>query len=145
MFGVTNPDEKSFKDGVWGHDGSVWRKLALLWGYTDHWSENLGATKEGDGTYTKTSTAVPAGYVYVVSVISLVNGSGSRGQVNISVVVSGVTVFLHVKVTPAVNIPELFSGNLVLGEGDYVEAKQYSCLNNDVILAGVVGYKMKVT
>ena len=127
-----------------GYDGTLWRKQPLVWGYSDHWSEDLGGTQSNGGTYSKISTPVPAGYVYVASAISYVNDTGSRGQLNITALVNGVNVYLLVNTGPTQSIPDVFLGNLVLGEGDTVRVRQYSCLDNDVILAGVIGYLMKL-
>ena len=68
MSGPTAPAEAHFDKGSWGWDLTQWRKLGLLWGYTDrlaerafdlddenerHWMEyNLdGLFAEVNGTY----------------------------------------------------------------------------------------------
>jgi len=142
--GPTNPSEAYFDKGLWGYDGSQWRKLQLVFGYYDRWAEGLGGTKSGDGTYVKSSAAVPAGYVYVVQGISLINGSGARGPVLLHYRAGAVDVVVGFDDAPLIYQPTLFTGVLVLKEGDYVMVEQASCLNGDVLTGGVCGYKMRV-
>ena len=62
---ITNPTEIYFKDGLWGHDGTQWRRLNLLWGYYDQWTDRVAVTSTGEENTSAFTTAVPAGYVYV--------------------------------------------------------------------------------
>jgi len=145
MSGPTDPAEAHFDKGLWGFDGSEWQKLGLIWGYYDRWGEDLGATKSGDGTYNAITTAVPAGYVYVLQGISLVNISGARGMMRFYAEVGVPYYTVAVSVTPAQYVPLVFVGNGVLKAGDSVVVNQLSCLNGDVLYGGVWGYKMKLS
>jgi len=144
MFGVTNPSEATFKNGLWGFDGSVWRKLALLFGYTDRWTHVLSETKSGDGQYSKSSTAVPAGYVYIIQIAWIKNETGARGAMYFRPYNGSDYLPVAGVVAPLQNQIATLYGPIVLKEGDFLNLAQDSCLNGDQIMAGVWGYKMKV-
>uniref|UniRef100_A0A6M3LHY9 Uncharacterized protein n=1 Tax=viral metagenome TaxID=1070528 RepID=A0A6M3LHY9_9ZZZZ len=144
MSGPTDPAEAHFDKGLWGYDGSEWRKLQLLWGYYDRWQEYLGETKSGDGHFTVSCAAVPAGYVYVLQMATLVNDTGARGAVRIWARTGSSLFFLVGKVTPAQYEPLVWTGALALKAGDYVQLQQLSCQDGDMIYCGVWGYKMRI-
>ena len=145
MNGVTNPAEEYFKDGTWSWNGSVWVKDNLPFGYRDRWAEQIGGTKSGDGAWYAATAAVPAGYVYVAQFMFLRNSSGARGARYFAFKSGASSFFVGYTLTPAINIPDIWSGAVLLKEGDTIYMYQSSCLDGDVILAGAWGYKMKVT
>jgi len=141
---ITDPTEAYFKDGGWGWDLTRWRKLALLFGYTDRWAENLGTAAAPGGTYTGAGTAVPAGYVYVLQALSIANNTGARGMSRVWIRSATYFCFLGCVATPAQYEPCYFSGAIVLKEGDYAVVQQADAVAGDVIYAAAVGYKMKI-
>lgn len=144
MPGITNPAEPFFKDGVWGWDDTVWRKLALLWGYTDRWEEDLGEAGVAAGHWTTSSTAVPAGYVYKLELAVLSNGSGARGLATISVHGAANAYVVKYSVGLAQYEPHLLTGAFTLKEGDKIDFRMNNCLVGDLLYAGVWGYKMAI-
>jgi len=116
----------------------------VLWGYAGQWSERLDEEKDGDGTFVKTSAAVPVGYVYVLQSAFLVNTSGPRGhtyiQVNDGV---GLHYLEHSNSLPMYN-PLTFNGQVALKEGDTVRFSMQACIDGDDLRLGVLGYKMKI-
>jgi hypothetical protein len=144
MTGPTNPSEVYFDKGLWGFDGTQWRRLNLLFGYYDRYVENLGNTNAPSGTYTKNGTSVPSGQIWVVNCIGFVNATGARGQVALVVVAGGVTCYLKTNPTPTTGVPDIVTGNFVLKSGDYVLVQQYSVVSGDYLIAYALGYKMKV-
>ena len=52
-----------------------------LFAVNDRWNEWLGGTQSGAGAYTKSSTAVPAGYIYVLQFVFMSNQTGARGRI----------------------------------------------------------------
>jgi len=144
MSGPTDPSEAHFDKGQWGFDGTVWRRLQLLWGYYDRWAEDLGGTKSGAGTYQAQTTVVPAGYVYVLQCVSLVNDGGSRGRTRFFLMGGVNYVCLAAAVTPAQFVPLVWNGGVPLKEGDSVLVQMVSCLDADVLYGGAWGYKMRV-
>jgi len=143
--GITNPTEEYFKDGAWGWDGTQWRKLALLWGYTERYAENLGGTKSGDGTYEQSGTVVPSGEVWVVECISLYNHSGARGAIALQVNDGTTNYAVTRNLTPVQYELVSFIGRLTLEAGDKVLVQQSACLDGDVLRGVAWGYKMAVT
>jgi hypothetical protein len=145
MSGITNPAEEYFKDGLWGWNGSKWKKLALLLGYTDRWAEDAAGIKSGAGTYQYDTAAVPSGYVYVAAVVSLLNITGARGMCRLFAMGGANYVCLAATVTPAQYVPTIFTGMITLKEGDYLRLTQLSCQDGDVLYGGVYGYKMAIS
>jgi len=143
--GITQPVEEYFKDGQWGWDGTRWRKLALLWGYTDRWSEYLGGSKSGDGTWVQSSTVVPAGYVYQVQFIAIANNNRDPAFIRIAYYDGANYYFVAYDSSPARYVPLVVTVPGVLKAGDRVRVTVSGCLDGDVLQGGVWGYKMAVT
>ena len=144
MSGPTDPAEEHFDKGSWGYDGTLWRKLPLLWGYSDRYFENLGTASAPSTTYYKEGTAVPAGEVWVISTIGLMNETRNGGPVLMWVRAVGIACFVYVNVAPVQLVPNLANISVVLKEGDMVGVQQYSVSVGDQIGAYVLGYKMKI-
>ena len=144
MSGPTDPTEAHFDKGTWGFDGTVWRKLPMVWGYSALWDEDLGGTA-ADVFYSAQTAAIPATEVRVLQAVSVRNTTRSCGPVVIYMTrPSGALVACGYVASLNTNIPLLVTGTFALGAGDvlwvYVAATQV----NDVIQAGVVGYKMAI-
>jgi len=127
-----------------GWDGSAWRKLSLVFGYSERLYEDLGGTQSGAGDYGKHSTAVPAGEIHIVQAITIRNETGARGRAQIHTRANGTFILLASLVTPVRYEPVEFAGPLCLAEGDQIYVIQYSCLDSDGIVSGLWGYKMKI-
>jgi len=130
--------------GAHGWDGAAWHKLPLIWGYSDRWLDDISFTMTEDAAFSKITTPVPAGYVYVLQVASLTNDTGARGMARIFVRHTAEWFALAYTLTPARYEPTVARGPIVLKEGDRVVMQQSGCLTNDVVYAYVWGYKMKV-
>ena len=144
MPGITNPAEAFFKDGAWGWDLSAWHKLAMLWGYTDRWAEWLGKTMTADEDFSEVTVAVPAGYVYVLQLAFIRNAIHARGTMSIRLVVAGTDYIVKLDTAPVATVPMLLVGEFAMKDGDKVRIIHADCLTDDVIDAGVWGYKMKI-
>jgi len=144
MSGITNPAEPYFKDGLWGWDGTVWRKLPLVWGYSSQVAETLGETKDGNGDFTADSATVAEGEVWVVQHVFLVNWSGVRGGIYLEAIISGGIYLLAHQEVPVARTGVYWTGELTLKEDDGIRVVQAGCVDKDVIWAGVVGYKMGI-
>jgi len=142
--GITDPAQEYFKDGGWGWTGTAWVKLGLLWGYYDRLAEDLGDLNPGAGSYTKYSTAVPAGEVHVIRGISYMNNSGARGALDFRAYFGALFTFLYAAPVPGASTPHFISCDFVLKEGDRVRVNQASVVAGDDIYSAVWGYKMKV-
>ena len=142
--GITNPAEPFFKDGQWGWDGTLWRKLPMVWGYSDRYFEDLGGTQENGGTYSAYGTEVPPGEVWVIQSMRLTNITGARGYINFYAYAGAASHVLYYRKTPAVGEYDFWEGAVALKAGDKVRVIQASCLDDDVLYGSVWGYKMKV-
>jgi len=127
-----------------GYTGSAWQKQGLIWAYYDTWAEDMGGTKSGAGVYMKTSSAIPAGFVYVLQAISILNNSGARGSIAIHSMGAIDYVTLAYMEAPPAFTPVFFTGEIALKAGDTLYIRQGGCLDGDVLLGGLRGYKMKL-
>jgi len=142
--GITNPTEEYFKDGGWGWDGTRWRKLALVWGYTDRLAVRVDHTKVGAGDYAMDFAAVPAGEIWVLNtVVSRNSATASQQEYLLSDTVTFYPIFAYG--TPAPNVFRM-SGYLqfVMRAGDGVRIWFRACTNADVLTGEIWGYKMSV-
>lgn len=126
------------------YDGTTWRKSNLLWGYYDRYFEAVSDT-EAAVNDTLSTTAVPAGYVYVVNFISAFNNTNAFTRLLV-IPWAGASVGPHLiyETNPAAVVPNLWEGAVVLKEDDYIKAEfEGNTLNDDIFLR-VWGYKMKI-
>jgi len=145
MSGITDPTEEYFKDGIWGWDGSQWRKLGLALWYSAPLTESLGGTATGT-TYTKYSSAVPAGSVYVVNAISIRNLTRASGYAQIIVITAtGVPIHLNWVSSLVQHQPLIWTGSLVMPPGWRVYVIMDSTVSGDEIASGLTGYQVKIT
>lgn len=145
MSGITNPAEEYFKDGVWGWDGTQWRKLNLTWGYADRWSEQVIELNASAGTNSLLTTAVPAGYVYILQAASVRDVNTAATREAIMAFNGSVAYWLMVKDTATVNMPYMWQGEIVLKAGDQVRGYFEGCALNDDLYLQCWGYKMRVS
>ena len=145
MTGITNPTEEYFKDGLWGWDGTQWRKLGLALWYYATYSEDLSGTATGS-TYGVWSTTVPNGYIYIVNAASIRNATHAAERAEIRVYSdTDVNTHLGCLLSPALYQPVIFTGKIVLSPGWRIFMAITGCSVDDVIQAGVAGYKVKIT
>ena len=143
--GITNPAEVHFGKGLWGWLASTWVKLAALWGYSDRWNQNLSETCSAAGYVLKQTTAVPAGYVYVLEAVSMVLVNRATTWPSISLSDGATAVSLNASATLAANTLFFWVGRVTLKAGDYVELYLSGSQSGDTFTAGVWGYKMVIS
>jgi hypothetical protein len=141
---VTLPIEEALGARGYQYDGTTWRRSNLLIGYNAIWDEDLGGTAAG-ASYTKSSSAIPAGELWILQACSIVNNTRAVTAATVYIYrASGSYVMLDDTRPCAQYVPTLFAGQAVLRTGDVVTVAMAGTQANDVILAGLVGYKMKV-
>jgi len=141
---VTQTAPADLTPGIEGWDGSAWHKLPMLWGYSARWAEIEGFTVTAAGTYTFTTAAVPAGYVYKLELATISNVTGARGEAIISIYYGMVMWACAYKLAPGIREPTVFTGAITLCQGDQVRITQAACQVGDGIRVAVWGYKMRV-
>jgi len=142
--GPTQPTEQYFDKGLWGYDGVRWRKLPLLWGYSDRWFENLDYT--ADATYIlRKSAAVPAGYVYVLEAAALLLLQRATTSASIEVLPAGAPGCpVQNAAALAANTWLFWVGRATLKAGDQVQLYLNNCQAGDTFSGRIWGYKMAV-
>lgn len=142
--GPTDPAEAHFDKGLWAWDGSQWRKLPMLFGYSAVLSLAVSETSAPAGTYNLDSGVVPAGEIWIVNVLVGTAVSGSCTSFRFGYVHDGSQVFVEEVVTPVSAQLYNFVGQIVLDAGDYLRARFYGLTLNDDVYLYVTGYKMAV-
>ena len=144
MTGITNPTEEYFKDGLWGWDGTRWQKAGLPLWYRTSYFEDLGGTATST-SWSKYSTVVPTGYVYVVSAVSLRNETQASGCTEFLLYNdAGLYVHLAWAASLVQNQPLVWSGSVVLSAGCYIRVIMGTIQSGDGIFGGLAGYKVAI-
>lgn len=129
---------------IHGWDGSAWRKLPIVWGYSSALCEDLGGAQSGDGNWGKYSTAVPSGEVHVVSGFGGRNIDRAPSRIELGIIIDGISTTVARDDNPVQAIPLIYTDGIVLAEGDQVHVTIRANLDGDAIDAAVWGYKMKI-
>ena len=144
MAAITDPTEEYFKDGVWGWDGSQWRKLPLLFGYSDRYAERVGPVTAVSGTNQLDLSTVPSGEIWVITSISAWASSSNISRVDLRVIVgSDVFVLKATGYSTAYHTVD-WQGTIILAAGDYIRVQFSGASGGEALDAWAVGYKMKI-
>lgn len=144
MPGITNPAEEYFKDGGWGWDGSVWRKLPLVWGYSGVYGQSKTDIDVDAGDVSKAFTTVPIDEVWVVTIFV-----GWSDQANLE----AIEFYLHdgaayrlvcrkLYTTAGVTVGVL--APLYVPPEGILKVTFVDCAAGDDVYSTVAGYKMKI-
>ena len=144
MSGPTDPAEAHFDKGLWGFDGTVWRKLPMLWGYTGTvqeitWNENAAV-----GLNVLYGTVVPAGEVHVIQNLVAYDVTSGITQIAVGGLKSTIHVYAFCEYAPVAGKVYTWGGNIVLKAGDRVFGQFFGCVAGDDIWMSLDGYKMSV-
>lgn len=142
--GITNPAEAFFKDGIWGFDGTVWRKLPLVWGYSDRYAQLASNTNLPAGTSDVDGSTVPSSEVWVVTGMCITVASATITQIRFAFYNGSDRVDVHAIDDPVNVFPNGWAGQLILKTGDCARARVYTATAGDDCWLNVWGYKMKV-
>lgn len=127
-----------------GWDGAAWRKLPLVWGYSDVYSEIESEDNVGVGNQILTFSVVGAGEVWVVTCFVARSIQDDPSSVRLQARVGGVVVWLKAEAYPVANMTVASECLIVLKEGDYLQVTFVSCLATTDVRANAIGYKMKI-
>jgi len=130
--------------GICGWDGSAWRKLPLVWGYSSRWNQQIKEYNASSGEDSLVTATVPAGEVWVLQNASVQWSGTSCVLLELQANHGVLGTRLYVQRTPVSGQWELWRGNLVLAAGDYVQAYFWGLTALDNLLLDVSGYKMKI-
>ena len=144
MSGITDPTEEYFKDGCWGWDGTQWRKLGLLWGYSDRYVERAENESAAAGDNSLTSSTVPAGEVWVVQGVIVMNMyTATQCCAFLAAGDTGYALTEQVTLAPA-TCYRFAINPVIMKAGDYLCAIFLNCQAGDDLYMVINGYKMKV-
>jgi len=144
MSGVTDPASPYFKDGQWGWDGTVWRKLPLIFGLSEAYRESEVNLNAGAGVNILTASTVPEGEVWVVTHIVAFNTVTNSSVVILQVYDGSTIYYLRRLLTPGVGGEVIHSAPIYLEQDDRVQAEFRGCVAGDDIFMTVYGYKMRI-
>lgn len=144
MPGITDPSEEYFKDGLWGWNGSAWRKSGLLFSYTNQLlgeSDNANADAGQNLLY---GTTVPAGEIWVVTAMMVVNTISQTSSSNLGLYTGSLYRWVSARGVLAASAGHSWSGHIYLVEGDTVVAVANGCTAGDDLFFSYLGYKMTI-
>lgn len=145
MGGVTDPAEAYFKDGSWGFDGSVWRKLALVWGFSGAYLERETDDVEGIGTRLLQFSQCPLGSVRVVTGFCAYNATTAPSRTTLRVREGADSYVLKIQLAPGVYETVNLGQPVILVNPQYLDCAFSSCADGDTIAATAWGYEMALT
>ena len=120
------------------------RAFSQLFGYSETLEVDLSGTA-GGGTYTTVSGAVPAGELWIVQAGALCDTTGAYGPAYLYAVKSGgLTSHFAYQAALLANEPLMWTGPVVLAEGDTLCVYILGVAVGHAIEAGFVGYKMEL-
>jgi len=144
MSGPTDPAEAHFDKGLWGWDGTQWRKLPMLWGYSDRYVEKeVDASADVGLNYLVFST-VPAGEIWVISSVVWANLISACSTITAQLYDGAEAYAVFVETPSVADVYKATLCNLVLKAGDNLRVDFSGCTAGDVLLAFASGYKMAI-
>ena len=128
-----------------GYDGTVWRKLPMLWGYTDRYLVSQQNVSDVAATYVVDLPAVDSGEVWRVLGVGVWRDTvaGQYARLTVAVGVPG-TDIEDIDV-PAIGRFYNNSRELVLRSGDNIRVQYIASVVGEIVITTAWGYKMKVT
>lgn len=140
----TDPAEQFFGRGGWGWDGTAWRKLAMVWGYTDTYAESIQENSDVAGTYQMELATVPAGEVWRVEAVGLYRAvnAGLTGQVQLYD--GSGAIALETVSMPAVGVIYNNSRPIILKATQYIIGRFAGATVGEACILLAWGYKMAV-
>jgi len=145
MTGITNPTEEYFKDGLWGWDGTQWRKQGLLFGYRSPLSQSISFNVTVAGTNSMSSDTVEENYCWIVQLVNVIDAATIPTRVTIKVIRSG-NEYIIVDYQPAGSgLWWSTTLELLLVAGDRIDAVFFGCNVGDTLYLKILGYKVSLT
>ena len=144
MSGITDPNEPYFKDGAWGWDGTVWRRLPMLWGYSEPLSELVSELNANAPTDFLITTPVDPGQLWVVEAICAVDATTDITSIQISYSSAPGIVMLKDEDPAGKNRYVFWSGRLTMTPGRSLCVEFVGTVIGDNIHVRYSGYKMNV-
>jgi len=117
----------------------------LIFGYKDRYAEKIDWTMAG-ASETKSTTAVPAGEIWILNSLSIRNINGAATNFTVFLAVAAVEYVTCAWASGYVAYQTLYwNGSIVLKEGDNVRFLVTAAAAGENIEARIWGYKMKLS
>ena len=145
MTGITNPTEEYFKDGLWGWDGTQWRKLGLLFGYYDRLADQVVNYNATAGTNWLEGDPVPEGEVHVIQVAAAANTVSNVAHIYLRANAGDAGCPLADEYNVAAGHWIFVVTGIVMKAGDFLSCAFYGCADGDDLYLRWWGYKMRVS
>ena len=128
----------------YGWDGAAWRKLPLIWGYSDRYAETVSNLSAVAGVNILLGTVVPPGQVWVVQSIAASDNTSVAGTLTLEVFGAAVEGMVKYDAALVAGAQTVWTGNIVMLENDRVRAVFTGCTLNDDLYLRTWGYKMRI-
>lgn len=143
-FEVVQPTPADLLIGAHGWDGAAWRKLPLLWGYTDRLFYRGFTSNATTGDNSFVSGAVPTGEIWVLKSASTRNVNTASTRQWMGFVTSPAGGWFHIDPSVPANETSEWAGEIILQAGDNISFLMRDCTSGDDIEVLAFGYKMKI-
>jgi hypothetical protein len=128
----------------YGWDGSAWRKLPLVWGYSEQYLEIESASGVASGTQSLNLSTVPSGEIWVVSIISAWATAATIDRISLRLR-DGVDQYVfEEQAYDTAYLTVSARGPFILQEGDSMRATFVNCSGGEDLHAYANGYKMLI-
>jgi len=145
MPGITDPTEAFFKDGLWGWDGSQWRRAAMLFGYTDQVLSKAVITGAGAGSHTIDGAAVASGEIWIITAMEAHDAVSAVPSIFLGANAGGVSYWIAAAGATGAGIGFSWSGTMVLEAGQKPRCVITGVTAGDSLEFNYSGYKMSIS
>ncbi len=129
----------------WGYWGGAWRNQPLIWGYTDRILTQVVNASADTGQNNLMLGAVPAGQIWVIEGLAVVNNTSIPTVVRFGVHDGSSWYWFDAALTPAAATYSFWAGSFRLKTGDSVGTVLMGCTAGDYLFMNVSGYKMQIS
>ena len=144
MPGITDPAEAYFKDGQWGWDGTRWRKLPLVFGYSGLLGILKADTDLDTGSNHLTTITVPAGYLWIVTNVNMRYKGTPPTRMTVIIKIAGQGCDILRQLLPTSDVMYSLQGWWVWGEDDDVDLYVVGATSGDDAFMYVTGFTMAI-
>lgn len=141
---IVQQNPADMRVGDHGYIAAAWQKQPLQLGFSDTISGQVYDVDAPAGTNSLNSTTVPAGEIWVINVISIVDLDNAPSLMQIGVTVGGISPYLITVTTPVAGLWEVWKGSVVLAEGDRIFSNLFAVTLNDSIALRYAGIRIDV-
>ena len=144
MSGITDPTEEYFKDGLWGWDGTQWRKAGLPLWYGGRVIQQVATNNATAGINSLEGSTVPAGEIWVIQVANAIDINSTLNRILIYCLADGIALMLASEYSVPANHWVIVYPQIVIVPGDHLVAFFDSCTAGDDLYLRYAGYKVKL-